>query len=167
MKKILGLMVAVILCLPFMVSAKIKLEKNIIENCSQEGSVITCDVNVQIDEDSATNEIDVIVTERGGATIVDVLEADPQWSLETPLAAKENGVQKVTVKSSESVAGEFTLFKVSYTPSGEEDCEILFSLSSNDPATGATLPYIALGVIALGAIGAYLATKNKSKMYRI
>ena len=35
------------------------------------------------------------------------------------------------------------------------------------PETGSTLPYIALAVIALGAAGAYVATKNKAKMYRI
>ena len=35
------------------------------------------------------------------------------------------------------------------------------------PKTGSTLPYIALASIALIATGAYVATKNKAKMFRI
>ena len=66
-----------------------------------------------------------------------------------------------------------------YQNSGLEDCKVTIGIGNDNKdvetedtptenvQTGSSLPYIALGTIALIAVGAYLKTKNKAKMYKI
>ena len=77
------------------------------------------------------------------------------------------------------MTGEGSLFSFSYKPSGTTDCKVQIALGdtkievtpedtpTENKDTGSTLPYIALGAIALVAVGSYVATKNKSKVYKI
>ena len=170
MKKVLALLVAVVGLAPFAVSAKTVMS----HVCSivTEG-VYSCEVSVNIE--SPTSELTVVLTEKGGAQVTEINEAS-DWYLNTV----GEGPYTLTFSSStlEELVGEYDLFRFTYSVSGESDCGIALEFEgqtstinpdqpSGDKPTGATLPYIALGAIALCAAGAYLATKNKSKMYRI
>ena len=183
MKKILGLMVlALVVLLPMNTRAATSINYN----CGQADAngVITCTITYNITGDEV-DSLTVTLTEKGGADVTDVAEAaGSEWSIST-----KNEVDGVTtiVLGSVGLTGEGDLFTFSYRPSGEEDCEVQITLDGQnvpvtppDPTpetpsdtptdnkqTGATLPYVALGVIAVAATGAYLATRNKSKMYRI
>lgn len=176
MKRFLGLMVAIVLFLPFVVSAKDEL----VYSCTEEGETHVCKVAVNLGSDAST--LTLTLTEEGGAEITSIVSASNEWTLSTK---ENNGIHTVEMVTSdlEPVGGEQDLIKVTYVESGTEDCRIRLALNDasvniepdepttpsepENPSTGSTIPYIALGVIALGAIGLYIGTKNKSKMYRI
>lgn len=178
MKRFLGLMVAIVLFLPFVVSAKDKVDYKC--TTSDEGVTYNCTVYVNLE--SEADQITLTLTEQGGADITSITDASASWN---SVQEESNGVTTVTLTSSDlnPLQGEHDLINVTYTSSGTEDCRILLAFKDasitmepdepttpsepENPSTGSTIPYIALGVIALGAIGLYIGTKNKSKMYRI
>lgn len=176
MKKFLGLMVAVVGLLPFVVSAD-----SLSHHCTENGNTTNCTVAVKLD--TPASELTVTLTEEGGADVTSIVESSDDWDLSK---SENNGVHTIVLYSStleNLLEGEYDLFNFSFTSSGEEDCQVSLNFdgksvtitpeepTTDEPTdnkeTGATLPYIALGVIALGAAGAYIVTKNKSKMYRI
>jgi len=177
MKRFLGLIgMALVALLPFAVSAKIQISTG--ENCkttNEDGSV-TCTMLYEITDKQETSLV-VTLTEKGGAAITEIKNAnDTDWTVAD--TEEKNNVWTVTL-TSPGVKGEGELFTFTYTPSGEDDCKVVPSLANgtvvtpeedkptDNKDTGATLPYVALGAIALVAVGAYVATKNKSKMYKI
>ena len=186
MKKILGLlMLSVVTLLPMSTKAAV----SIAPNCGQQDAngVITCTVAYDITDAEGVESLTLTLTEKGGAEVVDVVDATgSEWTVSSK--NEKSGVWTV-ILASIGVTGEGNLFTFSYRPSGSEDCEVAITLNgqqvpvtpptetpstpsnpdtpTDNKQTGATLPYIALGVIALGATGAYLATRNKSKMYKI
>lgn len=174
MKKYLGIMLAMVMAiLPLTVEASSQLKIDA-ANCADEGDYRTCTVVLNTTE--VLPEVKVTLTPAGGAEIVEVNAA--------------NGITKGSVNGNEYTftgtdtvgAGEFDLFTVRYKKSGTADCTVRVSYNgSNVPTptpttpdtptdnkqTGSTLPYVALGGIVLVAVGAYVATRNKAKMYRI
>ncbi len=145
-------------------------------DCKSGGDgVITCTLVYQITGDNLS-EATVTLTEKGGAKIQSVLSAaGSDWSVVDHTTA--NGVWTVKLNSPGST-GTGNLFTFSYVPSGTDDCGVEVSTESKtvtttpdapteNKQTGATLPYIALGGIVVLATAAYLATRNKSKMYKI
>lgn len=176
MKKVLSLMIiSLVAILPFVVKADTEIGYSCGE--ADANGIISCTMNYKITGD-LVEQMTVTLTEQGGAEIQEVTAAiDSQWML-TP-ASESNGVWTV-ILASPGVADEGDLFAFSYKVSGEKDCKILVSLNGVEKATiapadeptenkdtGSTLPYIALGSIALIAAGAYVATRNKSKVYKI
>ena len=184
MKKILGLMLlTLVVFLPMNAKAAVSIKPN----CGQQDAngVITCTVTYTITEETGLESMNVTLTEKGGAEVVDVVDATgSEWNVSSK--NEDNGVWTI-ILASVGVTGEGDLFTFSYRPSGEEDCEVQIGYNgqnvpvtpptetpetpsdtpTDNKQTGATLPYVALGVIAVVATGAYLATRNKSKMYRI
>ena len=184
MKKLLGLMVlAFVVFLPM--NAKAASINRTCKDADANG-IITCTVTYNIPAGEEQDSMTVTLTEKGGAEITNVADAnDSVWTVSSK--NEVDGVTTVILASSDLVSGEDDLFTFSYKPSGEEGCLIEIAYdgqpitpSTPDPEpqpdpdtptdnkqTGATLPYVALGVIAVVATGAYLATRNKSKMYKI
>ncbi len=177
MKKYLSLLLmAMMVFLPLRTKAAVALDKQ----CSSADSngIINCTVTYNIVGDAAS-ELTVNLTEGGGAQVTDILTASgSEWSV-----ASRNEVGNVWTVNLESIGvdGEGTLFRFSYRPSGSDDCKITIELGetqitvapptkdepTDNKQTGATLPYIALGTMAVVAVGAYIAVRNKAKMYRI
>lgn len=139
----------------------------------------TCTISANLD--TALETITVTLTENGGADITSITNVDnSEWNIGTP--TESNGVHTVNltyVSLEPSHSGETTLFKFVYKVSGEKDCSVAIGLgnaTASTPATdtttpnkqtGLSVPYIALGGIALLAVGAYLTTKSKAKMFNI
>ena len=176
MKKVLGFLVmAIVAMLPFAVDAA----TSIGYSCTDDASGIK---NCTITYNMTTAETDVVVnlTEIGGAEIISIDSTmDSDWAVNSK--SELNNVWTVNL-ASPGVSGEGNLFSFSYKPSGTADCKVQISLGdkkievipevpedtpTENKDTGSTLPYIALATIALAAAGAYIATKNKSKVYKI
>ncbi len=179
MKKLFGLMVmSLIAFLPLSAKAA----TGIVPNCSNqdENGNITCTVAYTITGTEAVDNLTVTLTERGGAEISSIFSAsESEWTVQSQ--NENSGVWTVQLTSF-GVVGEGDLFSFTYKASGSTECEIGVALNNetatikpatipdqaaDNKQTGATLPYIALGVIAVVAVGAYLATRNKAKMYKI
>lgn len=177
MKKLLSLLVGGLVLLPFSVNALTVVNPVSCTAVDSDGNK-TCTIAV----DSGTEAFEsftATLTEQGGADIQSVFNTTgSDWSLVGTPADNGNGVWTVNV-SSPGVSGEMSLFSFTYKVSGETDCKINVSLNgstastpeTNEPTqnkqTGSTIPFIALGAMALLAGGAYVATKNKSKMFNI
>lgn len=177
MKKILSLLVmGIVAILPLTVSAASEIKYNC-GDFDAEG-IRTCTVSYVIDKDTPQESVSVKLTEQGGAEITEVNGvSDSEFELISK--NKTDNVYSVILNAIDSVAGEFSLLTFKYKKSGTEDCKVTVGIGDQDKdviendtptdnvKTGSTLPYIALGAIAIIAGGAYLATKNKSKMYKI
>ncbi len=184
MKKILSLVGLFLICiLPIAVNAEtleIPREKM---RCSGEDAngYITCTIVYVITGDEGYDNLTVTLTEKGGATVTNISNAaNSDWTVVDQSEDPSTNVWTVKL-TSPGVTGEGDLFKLTYKASGTKDCEIEVgigdrhvSITPDEPDkpeenkdTGAALPFIALGSIALVAVGAYLATKNKTKMYKI
>ena len=176
MKKLLGLIVmAMGLVLPMSVFAE---EAAPVINCTDGNGTKTCVVSINF-ADKAT-KVEFTLTPIGVSKIQEesIKAVDSEWTLEK---TESNGSYNITLTSPGS-SGEQDLFTYTFTTSGNsnEQCGVTVGYNgrtykgpeepdkpTENKQTGATLPYIALGVIALGAAGAYVATRNKSKMYKI
>lgn len=170
MKKVLGFMfMALAVVLPFNVKAATSISFKCGEIDANGNK--TCTITANTTDNSAV----VTLTEVGGAAITSVVDGD--WTV-----SNTSHVDSVwTVEVSGPDTGEINLFSFTYKVSGTEDCKIIIrqgsqSVEVTEPTpdkptenkqTGSTLPYIALGAIAILAGGAYVSTKNKAKMYRI
>ena len=179
MKKILSFMVmSLVAVLPLSVNAASKITYNC-GDFDAEG-VRTCTVGYVIDESTPQDSVSVKLTEHGGAEILNVNGvSDSEFSISTQ--NEVDGVWSIVLIAPDTVAGEYSLLTFKYKQSGTEDCKVTVGIGNDNKdveevptdepteqkPTGATLPYIALGAIALVATGAYLTTKNKSKMYKI
>lgn len=181
MKRFLSIMVmALVLVFPFTVKAA---KTNISVNCTNTldaSGNYTCTVAGSTDSSEVSN-LTITLTEKGGAEITKVYGAnDTDWTLSNS-PEDVDGVWTVLL-TSPGIEGEDDLFKFDYKPSGTEDCGITITLDgetktvtpsqtpdnpTENKDTGATLPFVALGVVGLCAVGAYVVTKNKSKMYKI
>lgn len=181
MKKFLGFMVmGFAAIMPFSVDAA----SEITYNCGDIDATgsRTCSVGYKIDAATPKDSVSVTLTEEGGADITSIEGvADSEFSISTK--NESNGVWSVVLVSPDTVGGEFSLFTFTYKVSGTENCKVKIAIGDENkeitetPAepdvptenkqTGTTLPYIALGAVALIAVGGYLTTKNKSKMYKI
>jgi len=179
-KKILSFMVmSLVAILPLSVNAA----SEITYNCGDfdaEG-VRTCTVGYVIDANTPQDSVSVKLTEHGGAEITTVNGvSDSEFSISTQNEA--DGVWSIVLIAPDTVAGEYSLLTFKYKQSGTEDCKVTVGIGNDNKdltekptpdkptdnvQTGSTLPYIALGAIALVAVGAYVTTKNKSKMYKI
>ncbi len=181
MKKIFSFMVvAMVALLPVVTNAAEEYYPSC-GNQDAEGN-ITCVVAYNFTNGSSAENLSVTLTEEGGAEILNVFEAaDSDWNLVNP-AEEVDGVWTVMLTSPGST-DEGNLFSFKYKPSGHTDCKVKLSVNdvqmnitpptpnaddkTPNKQTGATLPYIALGAIIVLATGAYIATRNKSKMYKI
>ena len=179
MKKVLSLlsvMVMAILLVPMVPKAA----TGIVPNCGNKDAQgnVTCTIVYNITSSSGLSNLTVTLTEEGGADITSIVDADDsEWSVGSKTEATA-GVWTVNLVSP-GVSGEGNLFKFTYKASGSTDCKIRVALNNetatitpndtptDNKQTGATLPYIALGAVVILATGAYLATRNKAKMYKI
>ena len=177
MKKYLGcLVLALLLMIPLAVHAAPKISAD----CTTDDTGIkTCVISYDFDEELET--VTVTLTEKGGAEVTSVSAVTgSDW--EVSYDKSTDNVWEVTALSI-GISGTGKLFEFTYVPSGEEDCTVSISLNgatipteddTPDPdeptpqkQTGSTLPFIAVGTLALVAGGAYISTKNKAKMYKI
>ena len=176
MRKILSFVVMCLgLVLPFTVNAA----SEIVYNCGNfdESGVRTCTVAYKIDEATPQSSVTVTLTEHGGATILSIDDIEGEEFYMPTAAVQGDGMWTATLQTIDAVYGEYNLLTFKYQKSGQEDCKVTIGIGDTDVPvedeptenvkTGSTLPYIALGTIALIAVGAYLKTKNKAKMYRI
>lgn len=180
MKKILSLIaISLVAILPFTVDAAVKIDvpKTLCKK-NADGN-ITCTATYTVTEGDIYNSLNVTLTEEGGAEIISIDNAtDSDWSVSTKNEA--DNVWSVVLASTGVTDGDGDLFTFTYKPSGQTDCKVKVNLTDGNTVdvapedtptenkdTGSSLPYIALTVIVLGAAGAYVATKNKSKMYKI
>ena len=173
MKKKLSLLVmGLLVVLPFSVKAKTVLQVPISCTSVDSNGYKTCTVVAETND----GEVTVTLTEEGGAEVTDIQNGD--WLISSK--NKSGSVWTVVLSGPED--GEITLFKFTYKGSGETDCRVVLSTESQtiptppdtetdkptpQKQTGSSLPYVALGAIALLAGGAYVTTKNKAKMYRL
>ena len=168
MKKYLSLLVmGLLVVLPFSVKAETTFDVTC-GNVDSNGYK-TCTVTAATEE----TELTVKLTEEGGADITDIQDRD--WSV----SSRNESDNVWTVVLSGMDGGEINLFNFTYKVSGQANCKVVLSsgtksvptVDEDKPTpqkqTGSSLPYIALGTIALLAGGAYVATKNKAKMYRL
>ncbi len=184
MKKLFGFMVMslVAVIMPFTVKAATNISVGSQDCKRDDNDNITCTVHYNI-TDSEEN-LTVTLTEEGGATVTAI---NPATGSDWNLVGSPNEVNNVwtVVLASPGTSGEGDLFTFTYTASGTEDCRVVVALGetqvpvtptptpstpdepTDNKQTGATLPYIALGAVVLIATGAYLATRNKAKMYKI
>lgn len=176
MKKFFSFMVmSLVALLPFSVDAATEISPS----CGSKDADgnITCTISYNITDPAGADSLTVTLTEQGGADIISVENAiDTDWAVSSQ--NESNGVWTILL-ASPGVAGEGNLFTFTYKTSGTTDCKIKVALDGqtteiipeeptpDNPKTGASFPYIALGAVALIAVGAYVATKNKAKMYRI
>ena len=139
--------------------------------------------SIEYNNDVASNSITVLLTEHGGANIEEINAiAGGEFSIDS--TNEEGNVHTVVLSAIDPVVANFSILTFTYKKSSGSDCKIAVSIGDiskdvvtpdtqnpDDPAdqkdTGSSLPYIALGTIAIIACGAYLGTKNKSKMYKI
>ncbi len=179
MKKFLSLMVMTLACLlPLVVSANSISPGADCGQADAEGNS-RCTVHYNIDEQDGLTSMVVTLTEQGGATVTNVDNiAGSEWTITDQ--KHEGNVYTITL-TAPGVRGEGDLFYFTYKKSGEEDCKVILGYNGqvvNTPTptpnkpednkdTGSALPYVALGTIALVAVGAYLATRNKTKLYKI
>lgn len=177
MKKYLSLMiVSIIAALPLVVKAD-KIDKPI---CSDDESGITnCVIPYEVGSKERSS-LTITITEHGGAEVTNISTAmDSQWEIGTK--SEEGNVWTVVMTHPGISNDEGNLLAFSYKKSTQEGCKVTVSLTGansvttkdeenpdpENPQTGSTLPYIALGSIALIAAGAYVTTRNKSKVYKI
>lgn len=178
MRKILSFVVmSLFLVLPFTVSAA----SEIIYDCGNfdANGVRTCTVAYKIDEATPQNSVTVTLTEHGGAQILSVDDFDGEEFQFVGGVVEADGVWTASLQTIDPTAGEYNLLTFKYQNSGLEDCKVTIGIGNDNKdvetedtptenvQTGSSLPYIALGTIALIAVGAYLKTKNKAKMYKI
>lgn len=171
MKKYFGMLLAMVIAvLPFTVEAASVSVEN--QSCDENN---VCSGTIVLKNDSPVPLVEVTLTEKGGAKILNVTALAPFTK------TSENGLVYTFAYADGNPIGavEEDLFTVSYQATGSEDCGITingisFPASSKDTdtptenkQTGSTLPFIAIGAIALVAVGAYAATRNKAKMYKI
>ena len=181
MKRFLSFMVmSLFAVLPFTVNAA----SEITYNCGDfdaEG-IRTCTVGYSIDNSTPQDSVTVQLTEVGGAEILSV-DGIPNSEFSISTQNENNGVWSIILVSPDSLTGEYSLLTFRYKQSGTAECKVTVGIGNDNKdvdtndtptdtptdnvQTGSTLPYIALGAIALIAVGAYFTTKNKSKMYRI
>lgn len=168
MKKFLGFIaIAMMFIIPLGVHASTKISYSC--DKADANGYRKCKVLAETTEYSAT----VKLTEQGGADVTYIGDGD--WTVSN--SEENDSVWTVEVSGTDTGAN-ITLFNFTYKASGTTDCKIIITLgaqdveiSENTPAesiqTGSTLPYIALGTIAILAISVYVSTKNKAKMYKI
>ena len=193
MKKFLSFIaIAIVSIFPFAVDAAQDIAP-ICQDADANGN-ITCIVTYNFDEEIESAE--VTLTEKGGAQITEVATAaDSDWSMADK--SEENSVWTIKLSSvgvsgegdlftftytpsgeddcKISIALKGTDKKVDVIPDEDPTPETDDKTPEADDTdqetdnkeTGAAVPYIALGVIALGAGLAYVATKNKAKIYKI
>lgn len=182
MKKIFGFVALMVVALLPLCVAKASTEINYA--CDQGEEIVTCTVTYDIKTNPERN-LTVQITEEGGAKVEQssiTNAADSNWNVDG--ASPLNNVWTVNLASMEpdGITGNGSLFTFKYKKSGTTDCRIRLKLgekevtitppktpdeATDNKQTGATLPYIALGTIAVVAVGAYIATRNKAKMYKI
>lgn len=175
MKKILSIIaMALIMVLPYSVNADTKIDYS----CGSKNAegIRTCTIGYEITE--VESNLTVTLTEGGGATITDIsAKAGEDWTIADK--REVNGVWTVDLTAA-GVTGEGDLFVFSYQDSGTADCKVTIALGdkkveitenedkpTDNKDTGIEMPYVAVGAITLIAVGTYLVTKNKAKMYKI
>lgn len=178
MKRFLSLLViGLVGVIPFVVKAETSLSYNCTDIDTD--SYRTCTISADLA--TAADTLKITLTEKGGADVTAIENVtSSEWDVGTP--TESAGVHTINlsyVSPDPSHSGETTLFKFTYKVSGETDCSVLIGLdgisktvstpNSTTPnkQTGISVPYIALGAITLLAVGAYMATRNKAKMFNI
>ncbi len=180
MKKFLSLLiVSIMLIVPLSVHAEplgIKLSCTAYDT----NGYSTCVVTYDIDERESYDNVDITLTEVDGAEVASIdTIAESDWEV---LSYSESNNVWTAVLQSPGVTGEGDLFKFTYKKSDLETTRIDVSdgnsivstnvvdtsdQPSDNKDTGSALPFVALGTIAIIAVGAYVVTKNKTKMYKI
>lgn len=165
MKKLFGVMVALVAFLPILVNAQTKLSINCTDPDADNNK--TCTVGINSDEILAKHAVKL--TEKGGATIdPSTIRGGIDWQI-TGTPTKSGDTYTVNLESS-GFTGEGDLLTFTYKVSGTTDCAVILDGSENsspNPQTGPVLPYVALGLLAVAAGYAYISTKNKTKMFNI
>ena len=178
MKRFFNLfLVGLVAVLPFGVKA-LKIQSPVSCTAVDDNGNKTCTLSADFEGDTV-DELTVTLEEEGGADILSVTEASAtsDWTVSSKTNTDES-IWTVTL-TGPGTSGESSLLKFTYKVSGETDCKVVVSVNgqkTNTPTsntttenkqTGSTVPFVALGSLALLAGGAYVLTKNKSKMYNI
>ena len=133
-----------------------------------------CTVKMRVTGGTA-DSITVNITTHNVTLDTNTIEAKAGWNVDA------SAYPSVTFTKAEGETGEFELFTFTYTKATNgEDCYVTIDGKSThqtvnkdtdnpveNEQTGVTLPYIFLGAALLIAGYAFVATKNKSKMYKI
>lgn len=179
MKKIFSfLAIALLVMIPMSTNAatnEIVLENGVIP-CKEtlNENEYQCAVKMRVTGGS-TESITVNITTHNATLNSDSIEAASGWN------ADISAYPTVTFTKTDGGTGEFELFTFVYTKATNgEDCYVTIDGKSTksvvtkdtdtpveNEQTGVTLPYIFLGAALLIAGYAFVATKNKSKMFKI
>ena len=179
MKRFLSLALVSLL---FVLPMGVKADTKILPSCSTTDSegVKTCIISGKFD--SPQESIQVTLTEEGGADITSIANAEnSEYLVGTTTESGSSHTFTVTHDSTTlgpAGNGEYSLFSFSYKVSGEDNCKVVINVddikaetptptSTSNKQTGSSVPYIALGTMVVLAGGAYLLTKNKTKMFKM
>lgn len=182
MKKIFSfLAIAMLVMLPMTTNAatnEIVLENGVIP-CVQDSldsSKYNCTVSLNTTGGNETS-VAINITEYNATVDKNSIEAGEAWNVDTTAYPQLT----FTSSTANGNTGTNVLFTFSYTKSTNgEDCYVTINGKSTSKTvtkdtdtpveneqTGVTLPYIFLGAALLIAGYAFVATKNKSKMFKI
>lgn len=192
MKKYLRIMLMAFLLLPLCVSAAAKINDPVCTDTDPDDNK-TCTVTATVNSDDP--KLTVTLTEQGGASVESSSIIGVDWDVKNVNKTGDVYTVQLELTSEPEAAGTYTLFKYTYKVSGTPECKVTVSLGKSAPTgkcqmtkdgyfingeevteevykaecptTGATLPYVAVATIAILAAGAFVATKNKAKMYKI
>lgn len=179
MKKFISyLLIGAMLMIPFTASAAIKSDNKstcLNKQTDSDGN-ITCTFAANI-TDTVPDKIEASLTTEGGAEVLSVVSANDNWNVK---AEKADGTWNlvITKANPDTPTGEQNLYTYKYKPSGETNCKVHNSIDGqsfdtvpDEPTepvkTGLPIPYVAVAGLAVIAGFAYMATKNKAKMYKI
>ncbi len=183
MKRVLSyLVVSIMFVLPLSVKAASGISKGVdCDKAFDANNNRTCTVKFSITDENGLEKMVVTLKESGDAEITDVSNyPGSSWTISNVTEPDANRTRTVTL-TSPGEKGEGELFQFTYhSLTGGDDCYVELGYNGqpvstpNQPDqptdnkdTGATLPFVALGTISVIAVGAYLVTRNKTKMYKI
>lgn len=184
MKKFLSyLVVSMMFVLPLSVNAASSIVQG--SDCGKfdSNNQSNCTVRYNITDADGLETMIVTLTESGDAKILSIDNyPGSSWTVANVTEPDANRTRTVTL-TSPGEKGEGELFQFTYQSStgATDNCRVELRYQgqvastpetpSDNPTdnkdTGATLPFVALGSIAVLAVGVYLVTKNKTKMYKI
>ncbi len=184
MKKVLSyLVVSMMFVLPLSVNAEGSVVPGADCGKFDSNNQSNCTVKYNIEDENGLETIIVTLTENGDAKILSIDNyPGSSWTVANVTEPDANRTRTVTL-TSPGEKGEGELFQFTYQSSTGEtsSCRVDIKYQgkvvstpetpSDNPTdnkdTGATLPFVALGSIAVIAVGVYLVTRNKTKMYKI
>lgn len=181
MKKIFSfLAIAMLVMLPMTTNAAGKIvQENGQIPCTPDpldSTKMNCTVSLEVTGENEKS-VTIDITEHNATVDTNSIEAGEAWNVDTTAYPQLT----FTSSTANGNTGTNVLFTFSYTKSTNgEDCYVTINGKSTSKTvtkdtdtpveneqTGVTLPYIFLGAALLIAGYAFVATKNKSKMFKI